>query len=283
MTKVKTPPEIDLTKKSIEYRKRILSCIKNAGTGHTAGSLSCIDILNVLYNRVINVSPENFEDNNRDRYIHSKGHSVEALYVTLADQGFFPDADIYTFSQYKSHYVGHPTRKVAGVEQNTGALGHGLSFSVGVAKAGKMDRAPYKVYTLLGDGELTEGSNWEALMAGAHYRLDNLIAIVDYNKLQITGPVSDVCNVEPLREKFEAFGWHVIEVDGHDLEEMEKVFKSVPFERGKPNMVIAHTKKGRGISFMEDNYIWHHKVPNDDQYEQAMKELTLKEKYLENS
>lgn len=276
MTKVKTTSEVDLTKKSIEYRRRILSCIKNAGTGHTAGSLSCIDILNVLYNRVMNVSPENFHDNKRDRYVHSKGHSVEALYVTLSDQGFFADSDIDTFSQYKSHYIGHPTRKVAGVEQNTGALGHGLSFSVGVALCGKMDNASYRVYTLIGDGELAEGSNWEALMAGAHYKLDNLVAIVDYNKLQITGPVSDVCNVHPLREKFEAFGWHVKEVNGHNLKEMEDLFKSVPFEEGKPNMVIAHTKKGRGVSFMEDNYVWHHKVPSDEQYDQAMEELTLK-------
>lgn len=275
MTNLKSTSETDLEKKSIEYRRRILSCIKNAGSGHTAGSLSCIDILNVLYNRIMNVSPENFQDHNRDRYVHSKGHSVEALYVTLSDQGFFPDSDIDTFSQYKSHYVGHPTRKVAGVEQNTGALGHGLSFSVGVALAGKMDKAPYKVYTLLGDGELAEGSNWEALMAGAHYKLDNLVAIVDYNKLQITGPVREICNVEPLREKFEAFGWHVKEVDGHNLEELEQTLKSTPFEKGKPNMVIAHTKKGRGISFIEGNGVWHHKVPNDEQYEQAMKELTL--------
>jgi len=274
MTKTKATPETDLKQKSVEYRKRILSCIKHAGAGHTAGSLSCIDILNVLYNRIMNVSPENFNDNDRDRYIHSKGHSVEALYVTLSDQGFFPDTDIDTFSQYKSHYVGHPTRKVAGVEQNTGALGHGLSFSVGVALAGKLDGAPYKVYTLMGDGELAEGSNWEALMAGAHYKLDNLVAIIDYNKLQITGPVSDVCSVEPLREKFESFGWHVKEVDGHNLSELEQVFKSVPFEEGRPNMVIAHTKKGRGISFIEGDYTWHHKVPSDEQYEKAMEELT---------
>src|SRR5699024_1900573 len=204
-----------------------------------------------------------------------KGHTVEALYVTLSDQGFFPDADIDTFSQYKSHYVGHPTRKVAGVEHNTGGLGHGLSMSVGIALAGKMDKVPYKVYTLLGDGELAEGSNWEALMAGAHYKLDNLVAIVDYNKLQITGPVSDVCDVEPLREKFEAFGWHVKEVDGHNLSDLEQIFKSTPFKKGKPNMVIAHTKKGRGISFIEGNYKWHHKVPSNEQYQQAMEELTL--------
>ncbi|HLR25816.1 MAG TPA: transketolase [Fodinibius sp.] len=252
MAKIKSR-KVDLVKKSANYRKRILSCIKNAGAGHTAGSLSCIDILNVLYNSVMNVSPENFGDKNRDRYIQSKGHTVEALYVTLSDQGFFPDADIDTFSQYKSHYVGHPTRKVAGVEHNTGGLGHGLSMSVGIALAGKMDKVPYKVYTLLGDGELAEGSNWEALMAASHYKLDNLVAIVDYNKLQITGPVSNVCNIEPLQEKFESFGWHVREVDGHNLYEMEQLFKSAPFEEDKPSMVIAHTIKGKGISFIEGN------------------------------
>ncbi len=273
MTKIKHK-EIDLAQKSVQYRKRILSCIKNAGAGHTAGSLSCIDILNVLYNRVMNVSPENFDDNNRDRYIQSKGHSVEALYVTLSDQGFFPDADIDTFSQYQSHYVGHPTRKVAGVEHNTGALGHGLSMSVGIALAGKMDNAPYKVYTLLGDGELAEGSNWEALMAAAHYNLDNLVAIVDYNKLQITGPVDNVINIEPLREKFESFGWQVEEVDGHNLDEMEQLFKSAPFQKNKPNMVIAHTMKGKGISFIEGDPKWHHKVPDDEQYEDALAELS---------
>jgi len=266
--------EVDLIKKSVQYRKRILSCIKNAQTGHTAGSLSCIDILNVLYNRVMNVSPENFNDKARDRYIQSKGHSVEALYVILSDQGFFPDADIDTFSQYQSHYVGHPTRKVAGIEHNTGALGHGLSMSVGIALAGKMDKAPYKVYTLLGDGELAEGSNWEALMAAAHYKLDNLMAIIDYNKLQITGPVSNVCSVEPLREKFESFGWYVQEVDGHDLDNMEQLFKSAPFEKDKPNMVIAHTVKGKGISFIEGDYEWHHKVPDDEQYKESIAELS---------
>jgi len=275
MKKVKSQ-DVSLIEKSVQYRRRILSCIKNAGAGHTAGSLSCIDILNVLYNRIMNVSPENFDKPDRDRYIQSKGHSVEALYVVLADQGFYPDSELDTFSSYKSHFVGHPTRKVMGVEHNTGGLGHGLSVSVGIALAGKMDQAAYRVYTLLGDGELAEGSNWEAIMAAAHYKLDNLIAIVDHNKLQITGQVSSVCNVEPLRDKFEAFGWEVNEMDGHDLIEMENVLRSVPFASGKPNMIIAHTKKGRGISFMEDNYVWHHKVPSDEQYEQAMEELTLK-------
>jgi len=264
-----------LEKKSVIYRRRILQCIKNAKKGHTAGSLSCVDILNVLYNRIMNVSPENFTDPNRDRYIQSKGHSVEALYVVLSDNGFFPDTELDTFSAYQSHFVGHPTRKVPGIEHNTGALGHGLSVSVGLALAAKLDKAPYKVYTLLGDGELAEGSNWEAMMAASHYMLDNMLAIIDYNKLQITGPVETVCNIEPLRDKLEAFGWHVEEVDGHNLAEMEQVFGSIPFKNGKPNMVIAHTIKGKGVSFMEDNYVWHHKVPSDSEYSMALDELKL--------
>jgi len=273
MSVTKEEKYLGLRKKSAKYRKRILSCIKNAGTGHTGGSLSCIDILNILYNRVMNVSPENFNDQHRDRYIHSKGHSVEALYVILSDQGFFPDSDIDTFSQYQSRFVGHPTRKVPGIEHNTGALGHGLSMSVGIALAGKMDKAPYKVYTLLGDGELAEGSNWEALMAASHYKLDNLVTIVDYNKLQITGPVSKVCNLEPLRKKFESFGWHVKEMDGHNLHDMEQTFRSVPFVKNKPNLILAHTVKGKGVSFIEGDYKWHHKVPDDEQYEEAIAEL----------
>src|SRR5438552_9871943 len=171
--------------KSLQYRRKTLEIIKHAGAGHTGGSLSCIDILNVLYNRVLRVSPQTFGDPNRDRYIQSKGHSVEVLFVVLADRGFFPDSELQSLCQYKSHFVGHPTRKVPGIEHNTGALGHGLSFGVGVAIAGKKDHSDLRVFALLGDGELAEGSNWEAAMAAAHYDLDNLIAIIDHNTLQI--------------------------------------------------------------------------------------------------
>src|SRR5690606_33346281 len=177
-------PELAL--KSVEYRKKILSYIYGAKAGHTGGSLSCVDILNVLYNHTLNVSPENFTSPDRDRYIQSKGHCVEALFVVLADQGFFPESDLETLCRYQSHYIGHPTRKVKGVEQNTGALGHGLPISVGTALAAKMDERAYRVFTLLGDGELPEGSNWEAALTAAHYKLDNLCAILDKNNLQIT-------------------------------------------------------------------------------------------------
>jgi transketolase len=262
----------DLELKSWQYRRKILRAIKHAGAGHTGGSLSCIDILNVLYNRVLRVSPATFADPNRDRYIQSKGHSVEALFVVLADRGFFPESELDTLCQYRSHFVGHPTRKVPGVEQNTGALGHGLPICAGIAIAGKMDAAPYRVYTLLGDGELAEGSNWEAAMAAAHYRLDNLTAIIDHNTLQITGRTRDVCSNEPLAEKFSAFGWAVREVNGHDFAELTAAL-SHPLETGKPSAIIANTRKGRGVSFMEDVGKWHHGVPNDAEYERAQNEL----------
>lgn len=263
----------ELVQKSAEYRKKILTYIKKANGGHTGGSLSCTDILNVLYNGVLNVSPENFDDPNRDRYIQSKGHSVEALYVVLADCGFYPESELETMSRYKSHFVGHPTRKVPGVEQNTGALGHGLAISAGIALAGKKDNKPYRVFTLLGDGELTEGSNWEAMLVAAHYKLDNLIAIVDHNRLQITGPTETVCKTDPLEEKFKAFGWSVKTIDGHDIPTLRETLTSTPFETGKPSMLIAETIKGKGISFMENNYKWHHKVPDDEQYKEALMEL----------
>jgi transketolase len=265
--------EAELKVKSIQYRQKLLMYIKKAGAGHTGGDLSCLDILNVLYNRILNVLPDSLADPARDRYIQSKGHSVEALYVVLADKGFFPESDLETLCRYGSHYVGHPTRKVEGIEQNTGALGHGLAFSLGVALAGKMDGASYRVYTLLGDGELAEGSNWESLMAAAHYRLDNLTAIIDRNTLQISGPTREVCDLEPLEDKLQAFGWSVRTVDGHDVQALGRVLGAVPFESGRPNAVIAQTIKGKGISFMENDPAWHHRVPDDEQYERAQQEL----------
>jgi transketolase len=266
--------EQELTAKSVLYRKNILKYIVGAKAGHTGGSLSCIDILNVLYNQVMNVSPDNFTSPDRDRYIQSKGHCVEALFVTLADKGFFPESDLETLCKYQSHYIGHPTKKVHGVEQNTGALGHGLPIAVGTALAAKMDDKAYKVYTLLGDGELPEGSNWEAALTASHYHLDNLCAIIDNNKLQITGTNAEVCNTDPIAGKFENFGWAVREVDGHDLMALKAVFEAMPFEAGKPSLVIAHTIKGKGVSFMENSVKWHHGVPNAEQYELALEELS---------
>jgi transketolase len=263
----------ELKQKSVEYRKRILKYIVGANAGHTGGSLSCTDILNVLYNDVLNVSPENFSSPDRDRYVQSKGHCVEALFVVLADKGFFPEEDLNTLCKYKSHYIGHPTRKVKGVEQNTGALGHGLPICVGTAIAAKLDQKDYRVFTLLGDGELPEGSNWEAALSAAHYKLDNLCVIIDKNSLQITAPTADVMNTDPLDKKWEAFGWSVKYVNGNDIDELKAAFETLPFEKGKPSVIIAHTTKGKGVSFMENELKWHHGVPSKEQYEQAMEEL----------
>jgi transketolase len=263
----------ELHLKSIQYRIKLLKYIKMAGAGHTGGSLSCVDILNVLYNRILNVTPDTFNNPGRDRYIQSKGHSVEALYVVLADRGFFPEEELETFYGYGSDYTGHPTRKVKGIEHNTGGLGHGLAFSVGVALAGQIDRSAYRVFTLLGDGELAEGSNWESMMAAAHYHLDNLCVIIDRNALQLTGKTEEMCGLEPLAQKLEAFGSEVRTVNGHDITALTEVLSKLPFTEGKPSVVIARTIKGKGISFMENNPKWHHGVPNDQQYEQAQQEL----------
>ncbi|GAA4394873.1 transketolase [Nibrella viscosa] len=269
----------ELAQKSVQYRRNILKYIYKAKAGHTGGSLSCIDILNVLYNNVLRVSPETFTSPGRDRYIQSKGHTVEALYVVLADRGFFPESDLETLCQYQSHYIGHPTRKITGIEQNTGSLGHGLALSVGTALSAKLDMLDYRVFTLLGDGELPEGSNWEAALLASHYKLDNLCAIVDKNTLQISGPTADVCNTDPLDQKFEAFGWAVRHVNGHDLTALQDAFNALPFAAGKPSLIIAHTVKGKGISFMENQLKWHHGVPTAEQYAQAMAELSTAELY----
>jgi len=265
--------DIELQQKSIKYRLALLKYIKMAKAGHTGGDLSCADILNVLYNDILNVSPENFNDNNRDRFILSKGHAVEILYVVLADQGFFPETDLETICKYQSTYVGHPTRKVNGIEFNTGALGHGLAVSCGIALAAKKDNLNYRVFTLLGDGELAEGSNWEAAMLASHYHLDNLIAIIDHNTLQISGRTSEVCSPYPIDEKWSAFGWNVITIDGHSITDIRMVLNVIPKIEGKPTLIIANTIKGKGISFMEDIKKWHHGVPSDQEYEIALDEL----------
>jgi len=272
--------ERDLKRKSLLYRKALLRLIKASGAGHTGGDLSCIDILNVLYNRILRVKPETFHGFDHDYYIQSKGHCAEALFVVLADCGFFPAGDLDKLNRYGSRYIGHPTRDVNGVEQNTGALGHGLAVSVGIALAAKMDRKDYRVFTLLGDGELAEGSNWEAAMTAAHYRLDNLTAIVDRNGLQITGSTEDVCQLAPLDKKFEAFGFSVQRCDGNDVAELLRVLEAVPFRPGKPSVVLARTRKGKGVSFMENVAKWHHGVPNDHEFKSAIAELEAAEAAL---
>ncbi len=263
----------ELKIRSLKYRKTILRIIKQARAGHTGGDLSSIDILNVLYNHVLNVSPQTAHDPNRDRYVQSKGHCVEALYTVLADRGFFPAAELDTLCQYKSHWIGHPTRDVPGIEHNTGALGHGLAVAVGMALAAKLDERSFRVFTLMGDGELGEGSVWEAAMAASHYRLDNLTAIVDRNGLQITGPTESVNPLEPLADKFRAFGFSIAEVDGNDIPALVALFDRLPLQPGKPNLILAHTVKGKGVSFIENSHKWHHRVPTDEEYATALREL----------
>ena len=259
--------------KSILYRQAILKLIYESKSGHTGGSLSCVDILNVLYNQVMNITPENFHEIDRDHYVHSKGHSVEALYVVLADMKFFEEELLSDFEKYSSIMIGHPTRYVNGIEQNTGALGHGLSIAVGMALAAKMDQRNNRVFTIMGDGELTEGSIWEASASAANFGLDNLTAIIDRNGLQISGPTEQVMKMEPLEKKFTAFGYAVREVDGNNVAELASLLSSVPFEPGKPNLILANTIKGRGISYMENNVSWHHRVPSDSEYQIAKDEL----------
>ena len=263
----------ELKIKSVEYRRTILEIIYNGGAGHTAGSLSCIDILNVLYNNILNINPDNFDSINRNRYIQSKGHSVEALYTVLCDQGFYNREKLNTLNKFNSHFIGHPTRKILGIEHNTGALGHGISVAVGIAIAYKFSKKNYKVYTLLGDGELSEGSVWESFTSAKKYKLDNLVVIIDRNKLQITGNTEDVNPIEPLKDKLTAFGFSIVEINGNDVQELDETFKNIPFSNNKPNLVLANTCKGKGVSFIENVVKWHHKVPTDKEYKLALKEL----------
>jgi transketolase len=263
-----------LKRKAAEIRMELLTMIYEARTGHTGGSLSSTDILTVLYYKVMTIDPSNPKWADRDRYIQSKGHSVEALWSILADKGFFPKEELKTFSQFGSRLIGHPNNKVPGIEMNTGALGHGLPISVGMALAAKMDGKSYKVYTLMGDGEQAEGSVWEGAMAAAQYKLDNLVAIIDRNRLQITGSTEDVMGLEPLGDKWRSFGWEVVEVDGNDIEQLVEVFATTPRVAGKPTMIVANTVKGKGISFSENQVAWHHKVPTEKQFNLAIDELS---------
>ncbi|GIN69062.1 transketolase, N-terminal subunit [Bacillus sonorensis] len=241
-----------LKRKAAEIRKLLLETIYEAGTGHTGSSLSNTDILTVLYYNVMNVDPQNPTWEDRDRYIQSKGHAVESYWAVLADRGFFPKEELKTFSKFNSRLIGHPNNKVPGVEMNTGSLGHGLSVSVGMALAAKKDHKSYRVFTLMGDGELAEGSVWEAAMAASQYKLDNLIGIIDRNRLQITGSTSDVMSNEPLDKKWESFGWSVVEVNGNDIAELVEVLNEVPKTIGKPTIILANTMNitGRKCSWL---------------------------------
>ena len=264
-----------LKDKANTLRIHVLDAIYQAGTGHIGGDFSVIDILTCLYNGVMNVSPETVDDPDRDRFVLSKGHSVEAFYAVLADRGFFPMEDFLgTFSKLGSKFIGHPNNELPGIEMNTGSLGHGLPVGVGMALAAKLDKKDYRVYVVLGDGELAEGSVWEAFQAGAHFGLDNLIAVVDRNMLQISGNTEDVMASGNVADKLRVYGWDVVDVqDGNDPAQLLKAFEHCKERAGKPHAIVAHTIKGCGVSFIQNQAGWHHHVPNKEQYEKAMQEL----------
>ena len=259
-------------------RTDIVKAVHKAGSGHPGGSLSAADIVTALYFKEMHIDPQHPQMEGRDKFILSKGHAGPVQYAALAERGYFPVADMMSLRKLGSHFQGHPNRdKVEGIEMSTGSLGHGFSVAVGMAMAGKLDEAVGKasgrVYTLLGDGELQEGLVWEAAMAAAHYRLDNLCAIVDWNGLQIDGKNEDVMTVAPVDEKFQAFGFHTISIDGHDFGQIFAAFDAARACKGKPTVIIAKTHKGRGVSFMEDQAGWHGKAPNEEEAKQAVAEL----------
>lgn len=266
----------DLYQKTRELRRATFKTICKGGGGHIPGSLSIAEILTVLYYDILNVDPKNPQDPQRDRFILSKGHACVALYAVLADKGFFDKKHLGIFGRRGAILGGHPDmHKIPGVEASTGALGHGFPFGVGIALAGKMDKKNYRVFALLGDGECQEGSVWEAAMFAPQHKLDNLVLIIDYNKAQAMDKLDNIVSLDPLAAKWQAFGWEVREVDGHDIPELTDVFKKAPFVKGKPSLIIANTTKGKGISFMEDVPIWHYRLPNDKEMKIACEELGI--------
>ena len=254
-------------------RGHALNMVHKAKASHIGSSLSIADILAVLYSKILRVDPADLCRPDRDRFILSKGHAAAVLYAVLAEKGFFPKERLETYCQDGSKLTGHISHCVPGVEVSTGSLGHGLSIGCGMAIAGRRAGKPYRVFVLLSDGEMDEGSAWESILFAAHHRLDNLVAIVDYNKIQSFGAVKDVLNLEPLAEKWRAFNWAVCEIDGHDCGAIESTLAGVPLEQGKPSVIIAHTVKGKGVSFMENKLEWHYKTPTPEELQQALKEL----------
>jgi transketolase len=266
--------KLELQKTATQIRKDIITAVASAASGHPGGSLSGADIMTYLYFKEMNIDPKNPRNPDRDRFVLSKGHCTPALYSTLAHRGFFPVEDIKTFRQADSYLEGHPNmNKVPGVDMSTGSLGQGISAAVGMALAGKLDNKSYRVFALLGDGELEEGQVWEASMAAAHYKLDNLTAFVDNNGLQIDGNITDVMNPEPIADKFRAFGWHTVSVSAHDFDEIEKAVEEAKATKGKPTVIVARSVKGKGVSFMENQASWHGSAPKKEQAEQAIAEL----------
>ena len=261
-----------IKEKSNWVRKTALKMIYLAGSGHPGGSLSEVEILCTLYYDILNIDPNKPNDKNRDRFILSKGHCCPSLYAILADKGYFTLEKLKTLRKFGSILQGHPSIVTPGIDSVSGSLGNGLSVGAGMAIAARKERRSFKVYVLLGDGELQEGSNWEAAMFAAHHNLSNLVAIVDYNKLQINGFVNDIIKIEPLSDKWKSFGWNVIEVNGHNIEQLDRAFRT-DFNNDKPIVIIANTIKGKGVSYMENNFKWHGGAPDDLQIQIALKEL----------
>ena len=266
--------KLELMKTANEIRKGIVTALHSAKAGHPGGSLSATEIFTYLYFEEMNVDPKDPKKADRDRFVLSKGHTAPGLYSTLAQKGFFPKEDLVTLRHTGSYLQGHPDMKhIPGVDMSSGSLGQGISAAVGMAIAGKLDNADYRVYTLLGDGEIQEGQVWEASMLAAHRKLDNLVVIVDNNNLQIDGEITEVNSPYPINKKFEAFNFHVINIDGNDFDQIDAAFKEAKTVKGQPTAIIAKTVKGKGVSFMENQVGWHGKAPNDEEYKIAMEEL----------
>jgi transketolase len=266
---------IDIQSLAQKIRVHATRMISVAKSSHLGGNFSMAEIMAVLYGKILNVSPENIDDPNRDRFILSKGHAAAGYYATLAECGFFPIDWLDEFYIDGGKLAGHATRGIPGIEVSSGALGHGLPMAVGMALAAKRDEKTYKIYVLLSDGECNEGSVWEAAMLATQHQLDNLICIIDYNKIQALGYTKDICDLEPFAEKWKAFRWNVCEVDGHNIDELIVTLTKIPFEKNKPNCIIAHTIKGKGVSFMEDKLLWHYRSPQGDEYKNALEELQV--------
>ena len=266
--------KLALEKMAVEVRKGIVSSVHSAKAGHPGGSLSAADIFTYLYFEEMNIDPKNPKKEDRDRFVLSKGHTAPGLYAALANRGYFPVEDLLTLRHTGSYLQGHPDMKhIPGVDMSSGSLGQGLSAACGMALAGKMKHASYRVYALCGDGEIEEGQIWEAAMFAGFRRLDNLCVIIDNNNLQIDGAIDEVCSPYPIDKKFESFNFHVINIDGNDFAEIKKAFDEAKATKGMPTAIIAHTVKGKGVSYMENSVGWHGKAPNDEEYEIAMEDL----------
>ncbi|MBM7624161.1 transketolase [Sporohalobacter salinus] len=269
MTKIE-----ELEKKATEIRRSILKMVAEAGSGHPGGSLSATEIVTALYFDEMNLDPANPDWEDRDRFVLSKGHAAPVLYAALAKKGYFPEEELQTLRRLDSHLQGHPDmNKTPGVDMTAGSLGQGLSAAVGMALAGKLDQKDYRVFSIIGDGEMQEGQIWEAAMSAANYKLDNLIAFADYNQVQLVDKTEEVMNVHPVADKFEAFGWYIIEIDGHELTAVLEALDEAKEVTDKPIMVVANTVKGKGVSFMEGKAAWHGNAPDEEELEKALAEL----------